>query len=89
MENRTEVTWFILLGLTNNPHLQIPLFVTFLLIYTITLFGNLGMFLLILLDSRLHTPMYIFLSNLSLVDFCYSSTITPKVIVGFCKISTC
>ncbi|CAO2584850.1 Olfactory receptor 5B3 [Lemmus lemmus] len=41
------------------------------------------MFLLILLDSRLHTPMYIFLSNLSLVDFCYSSTITPKVIVGF------
>ncbi|CAO2584849.1 Olfactory receptor 5B3 [Lemmus lemmus] len=83
MENRTEVIWFILLGLTNNPHLQLPLFITFLLIYTITLVGNLGMFLLILLDSRLHTPMYIFLSNLSLVDFCYSSTITPKVIVGF------
>ncbi|XP_006995099.1 olfactory receptor 5B3-like [Peromyscus maniculatus bairdii] len=82
MENRTEVTWFILLGLTNNPHLQLPLFFTFLLIYTITLVGNLGMFLLILLDSRLHTPMYIFLCHLSLVDFCYSSTITPKVIAG-------
>ncbi|XP_013203483.1 olfactory receptor 5B3-like [Microtus ochrogaster] len=83
MENRTEVIRFILLGLTDNPHLQLPLFITFLLLYTITLVGNLGMFLLILLDSRLHTPMYIFLSNLSLVDFCYSSTITPKVIAGF------
>ncbi|XP_038197146.1 olfactory receptor 5B3-like [Arvicola amphibius] len=83
MENKTEAIWFILLGLTDNSHLQLPLFITFLLIYTITLVGNLGMFLLILLDSGLHTPMYIFLSNLSLVDFCYSSTITPKVIVGF------
>ncbi|XP_028740151.1 olfactory receptor 5B3-like [Peromyscus leucopus] len=83
MENRTEMTWFILLGLTNNPHLQLPLFFTFLLIYTITLVGNLGMFLLILLDSRLHNPMYIFLCHLSLVDFCYSSTVTPKVIAGF------
>ncbi|XP_049993350.1 olfactory receptor 5B3-like [Alexandromys fortis] len=83
MENRTEVTQFILMGLTNDPHLQLPLFITFLLIYTITLVGNLGMFLLILLDSRLHTPMYIFLCNLSFVDFCYSSTITPKVIAGF------
>ena len=83
MENKTEVTLFILLGLTNDPHLQLPLFIIFFLIYTITLVGNLGMFLLILFDSRLHTPMYIFLSNLSLVDFCYSSTITPKVIAGF------
>ncbi|XP_055469922.1 olfactory receptor 5B3-like [Psammomys obesus] len=83
MENRTEVTWFILLGLTNDPRLQLPLFIIFLLIYTITLVGNLGMFMLILFDSRLHTPMYIFLSNLSLVDFCYSSTVTPKVIAGF------
>ncbi|XP_052567720.1 olfactory receptor 5B3-like [Peromyscus californicus insignis] len=83
MENRTEMTWFILLGLTNNPRLQLPFFFTFLLIYTITLVGNLGMFLLILLDSRLHTPMYIFLCHLSLVDFCYSSTVTPKVIAGF------
>nr|XP_048285770.1 olfactory receptor 5B3-like [Myodes glareolus] len=83
MENKTEVTLFILLGLTNDPHLLLPLFIIFFLIYTITLVGNLGMFLLILFDSRLHTPMYIFLSNLSLVDFCYSSTITPKVIAGF------
>ncbi|XP_005352055.1 olfactory receptor 5B3-like [Microtus ochrogaster] len=83
MENKTEVTLFIFLGLTNDPHLHLPLSIIFLLIYTITLVGNLGMFLLILFDSRLHTPMYIFLSNLSLVDFCYSSTVTPKVIAGF------
>ncbi|CAO2584845.1 Olfactory receptor 5B3 [Lemmus lemmus] len=83
MENRTGVTQFILMGITNDPNLQFPLFIIFLLIYAITLVGNLGMFMLILLDSRLHTPMYIFLCNLSFVDFCYSSTITPKVIVGF------
>ncbi|XP_013216727.2 olfactory receptor 5B3 [Ictidomys tridecemlineatus] len=82
MENRTEVTEFILLGLTKDPGLQLPLFVTFLLIYTITLAGNLGMILLILLDSRLHTPMYFFLSNLSLVDLCYSSAVTPMVMAG-------
>ncbi|KAF7481093.1 olfactory receptor 5B3-like [Marmota monax] len=82
MENRTEVTEFILLGLSNDPGLQLPLFVTFLLIYTITLVGNLGMILLILLDSHLHTPMYFFLSNLSLVDFCYSSAVTPMVMAG-------
>ncbi|XP_052616034.1 olfactory receptor 5B3-like [Peromyscus californicus insignis] len=82
MENRTEVSHFLLLGLTNDPDLQLPLFITFLLIYTITLVGNLGMILLIFLDSRLHTPMYFFLGNLSLVDFCYSSAVTPTVMAG-------
>ncbi|KAM5225844.1 olfactory receptor 5B3-like [Hipposideros larvatus] len=83
MKNSTEVTEFILLGLTNDPDLQVPLFVIFTLIYLITLIGNLGMIVLILLDSRLHTPMYFFLSNLSLVDFGYSSAVTPKVMAGF------
>ncbi|XP_008830401.1 olfactory receptor 5B3-like [Nannospalax galili] len=83
MENRTEVTQFILLGLTDDSGLQVPLFIIFLLIYTVTLVGNLGIILLIFLDSRLHTPMYFFLGNLSLVDFCYSSAVTPKVIAGF------
>ncbi|KAM4846938.1 olfactory receptor 5B3-like [Thomomys bottae] len=82
MENGTEATQFILLGLTDDPALQGDLFVTFLIIYIITLAGNLGMVLLILLDSRLHTPMYFFLGNLSLVDFCYSSAVTPKVMAG-------
>ncbi|PNJ22318.1 LOW QUALITY PROTEIN: OR5B12 isoform 2 [Pongo abelii] len=83
MENNTEVTEFILVGLTDDPELQIPLFIVFLFIYLITLVGNLGMIELILLDSCLHTPMYFFLSNLSLVDFGYSSGVTPKVMVGF------
>ncbi|XP_032751306.1 olfactory receptor 5B3-like [Rattus rattus] len=83
MENRTEVRYFVLVGLTNDPGLQLPLFITFFLIYTITIIGNMGLILLILSDSRLHTPMYIFLGNLSLVDFCYSSTVTPNVIAGF------
>ncbi|XP_006158433.1 olfactory receptor 5B2-like [Tupaia chinensis] len=83
MENTTKVTHFILLGLTNTTDLQIPLFVLFTLIYLITLTGNLGMMVLIMLDSRLHTPLYFFLSNLSFVDLCYSTTITPKVIAGF------
>ncbi|XP_054096889.1 olfactory receptor 5B12 [Callithrix jacchus] len=82
MENNTEVTEFILVGLTDDPKLQIPLFIVFFFIYFITLVGNLGMIELILLDSQLHTPMYFFLSNLSLVDFGYSSAVTPKVMVG-------
>ncbi|XP_016015455.2 olfactory receptor 5B2-like [Rousettus aegyptiacus] len=82
MANRTEVTQFILLGLTSVPGLQVPLFIMFTLIYLINVVGNLGMIVLILLDSRLHTPMYFFLSNLSLVDFGYSSAVTPKVMAG-------
>ncbi|XP_004389362.1 olfactory receptor 5B12-like [Trichechus manatus latirostris] len=83
MENSTEVTEFILVGITDEPELQIPLFIIFSLIYLITVVGNLGMLVLILLNSRLHTPMYFFLSCLSLVDFGYSSAITPKVMAGF------
>nr|NP_001376114.2 olfactory receptor family 5 subfamily B member 3B [Canis lupus familiaris] len=82
MDNRTEVTQFILLGLTNDPELQVPLFIMFTFIYLITLVGNLGITVLILLDSRLHTPMYFFLSNLSLADFGYSTVVTPTVMAG-------
>ncbi|XP_036115535.1 olfactory receptor 5B3-like [Molossus molossus] len=83
MENNSEVTEFILLRLTNVPELQIPLFIMFTLIYLISVVGNLGIIILILMDFRLHTPMYFFLSNLSFVDFCYSTTVTPKVMAGF------
>uniref|UniRef100_A0A8C0JHX2 Olfactory receptor n=1 Tax=Canis lupus dingo TaxID=286419 RepID=A0A8C0JHX2_CANLU len=85
MENNTKVTEFILAGLTNTPELQIPLFIMFTLIYLFTLAGNLGMVVLILLDSCLHTPMYFFLSNLSLVDFGYSTAVTPKVMAGLLR----
>ncbi|XP_027717390.1 olfactory receptor 5B12-like [Vombatus ursinus] len=82
MENRSEVNEFILVGLTDAPELQVPLFIMFSFIYLITLVGNLGIVALISWDSHLHTPMYFFLSNLSLVDFGYSSAVTPKVMAG-------
>ncbi|KAB1271936.1 Olfactory receptor 5B12 [Camelus dromedarius] len=83
VENSTELTEFILVGITDDPRLQIPLSLVFTLVYLITLLGNLGVITLILLDSRLHTPMYFFLSNLSLADFGYSTAVTPKVMAGF------
>ncbi|XP_036114950.1 olfactory receptor 5B2-like [Molossus molossus] len=85
MENNSDVTEFILLGLTNVPELQVPLFIMFTLIYIISVVGNLGIIILILMDFHLHTPMYFFLSNLSLVDFCYSTAVTPKVMAGFLR----
>ncbi|XP_077675918.1 olfactory receptor 5G9-like [Eretmochelys imbricata] len=81
--NHSEATEFILSGLTDRPELQVPLFVVFLLIYGITLVGNGGMILLITVDPRLHTPMYFFLRNLSFCDLCFSSIISPKMLMNF------
>ncbi|XP_058400937.1 putative olfactory receptor 8G3 [Diceros bicornis minor] len=81
--NHSTVTEFILAGLTEQPELQLPLFLLFLGIYVVTVVGNLGMITLIRLSSPLRTPMYYFLSSLSLIDFCQSSVITPKMLVNF------
>lgn len=81
--NHTGVKEFLLVGLTENPHLQIPLFLLFTLIYFITLIGNWGMITLIWLNAQLHTPMYFFLSNLSFCDICYSTVFAPKMLVNF------
>ncbi|XP_073206676.1 olfactory receptor 8U9-like isoform X1 [Lepidochelys kempii] len=81
--NHSEATEFILSGLTDRPELQIPLFAVFLLIYGFTLVGNGGMILLITIDPRLHTPMYFFLRNLSFCDLCFSSIISPKMLLNF------
>uniref|UniRef100_A0A8C6V6X9 Olfactory receptor n=1 Tax=Naja naja TaxID=35670 RepID=A0A8C6V6X9_NAJNA len=82
MWNHSQVSKFILLGITDQKQLQLPLFVLFLLVYIITLVGNLGMIMLIKTDSRLHIPMYFFLSNLAFVDINYSSSITPNMLVS-------
>ncbi|XP_057346528.1 olfactory receptor 8A1-like [Manis pentadactyla] len=82
-QNHSALTEFVLGGLTSRAELQRPLFLLFLAIYSVTVVGNLGMFTLIWLSAQLHTPMYYFLSNLSLVDLCYSSVITPKMLVNF------
>nr|XP_019575408.1 PREDICTED: olfactory receptor 5L1-like [Rhinolophus sinicus] len=79
-ENCTIVTEFILLGLSDVPELRVFLFLLFLLIYGVTFLANLGMIALIQVSPRLHTPMYFFLSHLSFVDFCYSTTIVPKML---------
>ncbi|XP_006260563.1 olfactory receptor 5F1-like [Alligator mississippiensis] len=79
-ENLTMVSEFILLGFSNHPGLQVAIFMLFLLIYVITLVGNLGMIILIRIDSQLHTPMYFFLSHLSFIDFCHSSNTIPKAL---------
>ncbi|XP_062972943.1 olfactory receptor 5F1-like [Elgaria multicarinata webbii] len=83
VENDTVVSEFIFMGFADQPELKIPIFTLFLLIYIITVVGNLGMILLIRLDTQLHTPMYFFLSNLAFLDFCYSSNITPKALENF------
>ena len=81
-ENCTAVTGFILLGFSDAPELRVFLFLLFLSIYGVTVLGNLGMTVLIQISSGLHIPMYFFLSHLSFVDFCYSTTITPKMLAN-------
>ncbi|XP_028561748.2 olfactory receptor 5AR1-like [Podarcis muralis] len=78
--NRTQVSEFILLGFTDHSEVEIPLFLLFLLIYLLTVMGNLGMIVLIQTDPVLQSPMYFFLSNLSFIDICYSSTIIPRLL---------
>ncbi|XP_004090634.1 olfactory receptor 8B12-like [Nomascus leucogenys] len=82
-ENSSSVTEFILAGLTDQPGLQIPLFLLFLGFYAVTVVGNLGLITLIGLNSHLHIPMCFFLFNLSLVDFSYSTTLAPKMLMSF------
>ncbi|XP_006032274.1 olfactory receptor 1020-like [Alligator sinensis] len=73
---------FILLGLTESAGMQAVLFVVFLLIYLTTMVGNLGIMALVRVSPQLHTPMYYFLSHFSFVDACYSTTITPNMLVA-------
>ncbi|XP_020830125.1 olfactory receptor 8K3-like [Phascolarctos cinereus] len=78
-----QVTEFILLGITDHPDLQIPLFLVFLIIYLAIIMGNLGLILLTKVDSHLNTPMYFFLRNLAFLDLGYSTAIGPKMLVNF------
>ncbi|XP_049748807.1 olfactory receptor 5T2-like [Elephas maximus indicus] len=83
MKNDTEVTTFVLKSFTDNRELQIILFFLFLAIYLFTLIGNLGLVVLVIGDSRLHNPMYYFLSVLSILDASYSSSVTPNMLADF------
>nr|XP_034371312.1 olfactory receptor 187-like isoform X1 [Arvicanthis niloticus] len=81
--NITLLTEFVLTGLSHQPQWKIPLFLLFLVIYLITVVGNLGLVTLIWNDPHLHIPMYLFLGSLAFVDTCLSSTVTPKMLLNF------
>ncbi|KAM8923243.1 olfactory receptor 2D3-like [Lycaon pictus] len=82
-ENQTYVTEFVFLGLSQDPETQVLLFFLFQIIYLLTVLGNLLIIVLVHVDSRLHTPMYFFLGNLSFADLCFSTTTVPQVLVHF------
>ncbi|XP_036602596.1 olfactory receptor 5AC1-like [Trichosurus vulpecula] len=82
-KNKTLVTEFVLTGLTDLPELQTPLFLLFLVIYLTTMMGNIGLVVLVWMDSHLHTPMYILLSSLAFSDALTSSSVIPKMLVNF------
>ncbi|KAM4626927.1 olfactory receptor 13F1-like [Discoglossus pictus] len=78
--NKSSVDEFILLGLTSNPQAQLVLFAIFLVFYLITLVGNSLIILITITENSLQTPMYFFLTNLSLIDISYSSTFGPRML---------
>ena len=82
-DNRTSPVEFLLLGLSNVPKLQMPLFLLSLIIYMVTMFGNILIVVLVVADRHLHTPMYVFLGNFSSVEICYTSTLLPRLLASF------
>ncbi|XP_026957472.1 LOW QUALITY PROTEIN: olfactory receptor-like protein OLF3 [Sagmatias obliquidens] len=82
-EDQTWMSEFILLGLSSCWETQVSLFVLFLAMYLMTVLGNFLIILLIRLDSRLNTPMYVFLSILSFVDICYINITVPQTLIHF------
>ncbi|XP_025233507.1 olfactory receptor 5H8 [Theropithecus gelada] len=82
-ENATLLTEFLLTGLTYQSEWKIPLFLAFLIIYLITVMGNLGLIAVIWKDSHLHIPMYLFLGSLAFADAWLSSSVTPKMLISF------
>ncbi|XP_069506141.1 olfactory receptor 1L4-like [Ambystoma mexicanum] len=82
-ENQTLSHKFIIVGFSDYPQLQVPLFVAFLLIYLLTWLGNVSIMVIVYANSKLHTPMYFFLTNLSCLDITYTTIIFPKMLANF------
>ncbi|XP_074838524.1 olfactory receptor 5J3-like [Carettochelys insculpta] len=80
--NQTTVREFILLGFRTPPELRILLVPVFLMIYITTVAGNILIITLVMVDWRLHTPMYFFLGNLSCLETCYTSTVLPSMLAS-------
>ena len=83
MLNRTSITEFLLLGMTDIQELQSFLFVIILIIYFVTVTGNGAILIVVISDPRLHSPMYFFLGNLSCLDICFSTVTLPKMLENF------
>nr|CAI9706814.1 unnamed protein product [Rangifer tarandus platyrhynchus] len=83
LNQTSSVSEFILLGLSSRPEDQKPLFILFLIIFLVTVIGNLFIILAVSSDPQLHTPMYFFLSVLSFTDICFTTTIVPRMLVNF------
>ncbi|XP_006037306.1 olfactory receptor 6N1-like [Alligator sinensis] len=81
--NRTVTAEFIFLRFTSQPQIQVVLFILFLLIYILSLMGNILIIIIVLVDSRLQTPMYFFICNLSVVEIWYTSVTVPKMLASF------
>ncbi|XP_069805768.1 olfactory receptor 5V1-like [Dendropsophus ebraccatus] len=80
--NQTASLHFILLGLSDVPHLKVVYFIAFFVMYTITISGNLLLIFVVTMTPALHTPMYFFLGNLSVIDISFSCTIVPKILMN-------
>ncbi|XP_063289484.1 olfactory receptor 8D1-like [Pelobates fuscus] len=83
LTSQPPVTYFIIKGISDVPELQVPIFLLVLLIYLMILGGNMTIFLLVCMDHHLHTPMYFFLCNLSIMDIMSSTITLHKVLVKF------
>nr|XP_045726838.1 olfactory receptor 2G2-like [Mirounga angustirostris] len=80
--NDSKLTGFILLGFSDYPQLWKVLFVIILIFYLLTIFGNTTIILVSRLESKLHTPMYFFLSHLSFLDISFTSSVIPQLLVN-------
>nr|XP_004449133.3 olfactory receptor 2B11-like [Dasypus novemcinctus] len=78
--NESHPQEFILLGFTNRPWLELPLFILLLITYPMAMTGNISIILVSRLEPRLHSPMYFFLTNLSFLDMCYTTSIVPQML---------
>ncbi|XP_066433727.1 olfactory receptor 2B6-like [Eleutherodactylus coqui] len=87
LKNETILREFILLGLSSDPKTQVGLFIIFTSVYTVILIGNFLIIVLVLTDANLHTPMYFFLSNLSFLDLCYSTSTLPRMLKDLLSIN--
>ena len=80
--NKSHPEEFVLLGFADRPWLELPLFIILLVTYPTAMIGNIAIILVSTLDPCLHSPMYFFLSNLSFLDMCYTTSIVPQMLTN-------